>query len=83
MLGLVLGALGTWPLSISGIDLTKSMGESYEIAGVTTSAVLYASFDVQRAVIYGIGMVLFTVLAALYPAWWVTRLKPVDAMRHH
>jgi len=83
LMGLVLGALGTWPLAVFGLDLTESMGESYEMAGVTTSAFLYASFDVQRVIGFSIGMILFTVLAALYPAWWLTRLKPVDAMRHH
>ena len=83
LLGLGLGALMSWPLAEYGLDYTQYMGESMEYAGVTISSVFYAEYDWTRSLRYVLAGIVFTTIASAYPAWYVTRLTPVDAMRHH
>jgi ABC-type lipoprotein release transport system permease subunit len=81
-LGLAFGALLTYPLVTHGLDYTQFMGESMEYMGVTISSVLKAKYDMARMAQYGVAAVLFTTSCAIYPAWYVTKFTPVDAMRH-
>jgi ABC-type lipoprotein release transport system permease subunit len=82
-LGLVGGSLLSIPLVNWGLDMSAALGgESYEAAGVAVSALIKGEWDPDRMLAYGAGAVVFTVAAALYPAWWVTHLTPVRAMRH-
>jgi ABC-type antimicrobial peptide transport system permease subunit len=83
VLGIAFGVLFTYPAVEFGIDMSESMGDSIEIAGVATSTKLKATYDWGRTAFYAIWMMSLTVLATVYPAWWLTKLKPVDAMRHH
>ncbi len=82
VLGVALGALMTWPLAVWGIDMSGSMGESYDFEGVQISTMLYATWDWSRNLVFAVVAVLLTVLAAIGPAWRVTHLTPVEAMRH-
>lgn len=82
LLGVALGLLATWPLLSRGLDLSGELGESMEAGGVPISLVIYPEIDWARLFIYpfiGIG---FALAASLYPAWKVTRLSPVQAIRH-
>lgn len=82
-IGLALGTLATWPLMHYGLDLSEMYGgESIEAGGVPLSLVLYPEIDTARLVVYPFIGVLFAVLASLYPAWKVTGLQPVQAIRH-
>jgi len=85
--GMAFGVLlGMWPslyLIETGLDMRASMGETYEVGGIAVSALIKGAWDVPRISQYAIGVVLFTILAAAWPAWRVSRLTPVDAMRHH
>jgi len=85
--GMAFGVLlGMWPslyLIETGLDMRASMGETYEVSGIAVSALIKGAWDVPRISQYAIGVVLFTILAAAWPAWRVSRLTPVDAMRHH
>jgi putative ABC transport system permease protein len=81
-LGVGLGLLGTWPLAVWGLDMSASLGESIEAAGVPMSTTIVAVMDWDRLAVFpavGIG---FAVLASLWPAWMVTHMSPVEALRH-
>jgi len=83
LLGVVLGALATYPLYAWGLDYSAFMGESMEVAGVITSSLLIATYDWPTMFLYGAGGIVTAMLAALYPALSVLRLTPVEAMRGH
>ena len=83
LLGLLLGSAACYPLVTYGLDLTARMGESYDAAGVTISAVIHGAYHWPSIVTYSCLAALFSTLSAIYPAWRITKLKPVDAMRHH
>ncbi|MFT4624805.1 MAG: ABC-type lipoprotein release transport system permease subunit [Myxococcota bacterium] len=83
VLGVALGAIPSWYSVTYGIDLTAYMGEQMSSGGISLDALMMGGWDVPRIAQYFVGAVLFTVAAAAWPAWRVTRLQPVDAMRHH
>ena len=58
-------------------------GEQLDMNGVSVDAVIWGAWTWGRTLTYGMAAVLFTIAAAAYPAWRVTRLSPVAAMRHH
>lgn len=83
MVGLVGGIVFSWPLVHYGLDYSGFVGsDTIESAGVVTSSLIQAKYDPVRMAGYTLGAIGFTTLAALYPALYVARLRPVDAMRH-
>jgi|AMFO01.1.fsa_nt_gi ABC-type transport system, involved in lipoprotein release, permease component len=82
LIGIILGTLVTWPFISMGIDFSGDMGESMEAAGVPISMILYPEIDWGRLAIYPFIGIFFATVASLYPAWKVTRLSPVQAIRH-
>jgi len=81
--GLLLGFIPSYYTVVHGLDFTAWMGESFETNGIAMSAIIHGGWNAPRVGTYALGAVIFTILAALYPAWRVTRLQPVDAMRAH
>lgn len=83
LLGLLAGTALSYPLVTYGLDYTSFMGsETLETSGVVISSLLKGQYAPLRMTSYTVGGVVFTILAALYPALHVARLRPVDAMRH-
>ncbi|HHO49678.1 MAG TPA: ABC transporter permease [Deltaproteobacteria bacterium] len=83
LLGIGAGLLLTWPAIAWGIDYSEYLGgESVDSGGVVVSTIFFARINPLRMGIYTLGAVVFTTLAALYPAIHVARLRPVDAMKH-
>jgi ABC-type lipoprotein release transport system permease subunit len=83
LLGVALGYAACYPLVTNGLDMTAQMGESYDAAGITISAMIYGAYHWPSIITYATLAALFSTLSAIYPAWRITKLKPVDAMRHH
>lgn len=87
VLGVLFGiALGYGPalyLIETGLDFRDVMGETVETSGIAISALIKGAWDWPRIGSYALGMIFFTAIAATWPAWRVSRLTPVDAMRHH
>jgi ABC-type lipoprotein release transport system permease subunit len=82
-LGLIGGLLISWPIVQYGIDYSEMLGsETMESGGVVISSVIHGRFNPARMATYTVGAVLFTTISAIYPALYVARLEPVDAMRH-
>ena len=81
-IGLLLGGLLSYPLVAYGLDLSTYVGgESMETGGVPMDSLMRGGWDPVRSAIYFTLAIVFTGLAAAYPAWHVSRLQPVDAMR--
>jgi putative ABC transport system permease protein len=80
--GLLFGATLSWPLVIWGLDYRDVLGETYETGGVVISGIVRGRWNLPRGLGYASIAVVMATLAATYPAWFVTRLQPVDAMRH-
>ena len=82
-LGLGFGLLISWPLVVYGIDYSAFMGaETFESAGIAISTLMKGQINPVRTGWYVVMAVVFTTLAAVYPAVYVSRLEPVDAMHH-
>ncbi len=82
--GLVLGLVFSWPVVHFGIDYAAMMGgETVESGGIIMDSVIHGAWDPVRMGFYFAGAVVFCICAAIYPAWSISRLKPVVALRHH
>ena len=75
-LGAILGFLLTAVLTRVGINYT-----GIEMMGVTMQEYIYPVLEVQQFIIYPISVFIFTIIAGLYPARYVAKMAPVDAMR--
>jgi ABC-type lipoprotein release transport system permease subunit len=82
-LGTLLGIAVTWPAVTYGIDFSSQMGEGMSQGGIVMSAMLYPAYNLPRMAVFAAGGFCLTVLASVWPAWKVSRLTPVEAMRHH
>jgi ABC-type lipoprotein release transport system permease subunit len=82
-LGTALGAAVTWPAVIYGLDFSSQMGEGMSNQGVVMSSQVFAVYNWPRMLVFAVGGFCLTVLAAVWPAWRVGKLTPVEAMRHH
>jgi ABC-type lipoprotein release transport system permease subunit len=83
LVGFGIGQLLILPFATSGLDLSAlTDGESVQVAGVARDMIMYPQLSYAKALWFCIGATGVTIAAAVYPAWTVTRLSPVDALRH-
>ena len=75
-LGVILGFLVTALLAHTGIDYT-----GIEMMGVTMQEFIRPTLTIEQFIIYPIWVFVFTIIAGLYPARYVAKMSPVDAMR--
>ncbi len=85
VVGTLLGGLIVYYQSQTGIDFSQwsDQDESVDVAmyGVNFSGAIYPYLRVADCVPGFIGVVVVSVLAALWPAWVAAHLEPVEAMR--
>jgi putative ABC transport system permease protein len=78
--GFLLGTAGVIYLSNVGIPA----GDMGAAAGsIAMGSVMYARFVPGTFLGLGIGMLAIILLASLYPAWFASRLEPVEALHSH
>ncbi len=80
-----IGALLSWPLIVSGVDLSRVYGTSGNISagGVPLDMTIYGDLSPAKVLLFA-GITLgLTLLAALYPTWRAARLHPIEAIHHH
>ncbi len=80
LLGLVGGLLLAAPFIVNGLDMAALAGGSMEMEGVVLDSIIFFSIDTPRLIVLAIVTVVVTVSAALYPAWTVIKLKPLEAL---
>ena len=83
--GLALGIAVSYHAVYVGIDYGAFAGEggAMEMEGIVIDSVLKGQWDPVRMTYYLIAAVIFCICSAIYPAWSISRLQPVQAMRHH
>ncbi len=85
LFGLALGLALSYHAVYIGIDYAAFTGnaDAMEMEGIVMDSVLKGAWSPGRMAQYMAGAVVFCVGAALYPAWSISRLQPVEAMRHN
>ncbi len=78
LLGISLGMLVVWRLSISGIDLSVW---STGLTEMGFDPMVYPEWDAILVTNIALLVVLTGILASLYPAWKALKLKPSEAVR--
>lgn len=75
-LGLIMGfGLTAW-VSHTGINY-----KGIEFAGTTIKDMIYPEMSLLQFTLFPIGVLFFTIMVAIYPAWAAGRLKIADGMR--
>jgi ABC-type lipoprotein release transport system permease subunit len=82
LLGSLLGVALSYPIVVNGLDFSESMGEGMSNAGVVMSTIIFGAWDIPRMAVFGFACFVVTFLAAIWPAWKVSRLEPVKALRN-
>ncbi len=79
--GVVMGlSLHAW-VAHSGINVARWAGE-IQFAGIAWSGMIYSRLSASVVIQWTLAVGAVVIFSALYPAVTVTRLEPVEAMRH-
>ena len=82
LVGTAFGALFTYPLATTGLDFSEAMGETMMVDGVAMDSLMFAQYAPDRMAIYACAAIAMTVLASAWPAFRVTRMRPIQAIQH-
>ena len=77
-LGSCLGFLVTYAFSIHGIDYV-----GLEFVGVTFRDLIYPALRLQQFILFPAAVLVFTLIAAIYPSFYAARLSPAVALREY
>lgn len=80
--GLILGlAVNAYGQAYGLLDYTREIGQAYEWSGMAFDMKLRTLVSIPRA-LQTAGLVwVLTILVGIYPAWWVSKLRPAEALR--
>jgi ABC-type lipoprotein release transport system permease subunit len=76
IIGVILGFIATMIFTQTGIDY-----RGIEFAGATIHEMIYPEMTVWQFIFYPIGVIIFTMLVGLYPAWVGGRMHIASALR--
>jgi ABC-type lipoprotein release transport system permease subunit len=81
MVGLVVGLSLTWWGSRNSLfDMTKSVGESINFGGLVMGSAFKTRFSFSDGLAAARYVYVMALLVGLYPAWRVSRMRPVQAL---
>jgi len=76
IIGSAIGFFFSWLFSVYGIDY-----RGIEFAGTTINELIYPVMNVRQYLLNPLYVLFFTLVAALYPAYYAARLTPAKAMK--
>jgi ABC-type lipoprotein release transport system permease subunit len=82
VIGVALAVIGGLYTSTIGIDYS-SMMEDQGAAGTLIDPIMYSGWDWISVGVLGVGMIVLALLASLYPAHHIMKIRPSDAMRKY
>ena len=82
ILVIILGVIVSYPIVEYGLDLSNRVGDGIQIGGTVNSAVLYGKYSPTLILLYALFALIFSILSTLYPAYKLSKLNPIEAMRH-
>ncbi len=82
ILGTLFGIAFTYPLATTGLDFSEAMGETMMVEGIAMDAVMFAQYAPDRMALYAFAAITMTVLASAWPAFRVSRMRPIEAIHH-
>ena len=82
LVGIVLGIIVSYPIVEYGLDLSNRVGDGIQIGGTVNSAILYGKYSPTLIGFYALFALVFSVLSTFYPAYKLSTLNPIEAMRH-
>ncbi|MFH1379519.1 MAG: FtsX-like permease family protein [bacterium] len=75
-IGVIIGFIATWIVAHTGINYT-----GIEFAGVTFRKLLYPVLTVKQFIVFPFWIIIFNIIAGIYPAVYAARMSPIEAMR--
>jgi len=78
IIGVILGALAIWYMSVNGIVIDDEITSMAE--GFAYPSVMYAKFVPASVIKLSLAMLGIVLLSALYPARFAAKMEPVDAL---
>lgn len=81
VVGAMLGIGVVGGLLRDGIDLSGSMPDGFDMAGIVIDPVMQMQFTPIQVVYAALMVIGVTMIAALIPSWRVLRVKPAESMR--
>jgi len=82
VVGIILAIIAGIYTSIYGIDYSFAIKDQ-GLAGTLIDPVMYSGWDWLSMIVLGVGMILLALLASLYPAHHIMKIRPSDAMRKY
>ena len=83
IVGIILGLVVTYPAVQYGIDFSGKIGENVQVGNMVNATVLYAEYNVRLILQDALIALFFAVMATMYPAWKLSKMEPIQALRHY
>ncbi|MEC8379211.1 MAG: FtsX-like permease family protein [Myxococcota bacterium] len=81
IVGILIGASLNWYLVNHGIDISGGSGEPMKMMGASFDPVVFGDVDIGYQIQPVLAMIVFSVVAAIWPAIRAARLEPVKSLR--
>ena len=81
VLGILMGGLINYYLSIQGLDLSGGTGEPLQMMGLNFDPTMYVDMQVETYWVPVCGLFVIAMGSALWPAYRASKLNPVEAIR--
>ncbi len=78
IIGMMIGLSSTWIFSYWGIPISSKVKEA--MASFFMSDVIYPTIEIEHVISSALVVLISSILISLYPAWKVSKLRPVKAL---